>query len=60
MNVRGGTAVMFNVIHARGFPLEDCQESLFVNFRFLVAKIIPRIRSLLQLKQSMVKPNLAS
>jgi hypothetical protein len=44
-----GTAVMFdgyNVIHAGGLPSEGCRKSLFVNFRFPVAKIIPRIRLL--------------
>lgn len=44
-----GTAIMFhgfNVIHAGGFPAEGCRKSLFVHFRFPVAKIIPRIRSL--------------
>jgi hypothetical protein len=44
-----GTAMMFdgfNVIHAGGLPSEGCRKSLFVNFRFPVAKIIPRIRLL--------------
>jgi hypothetical protein len=45
-----GTAILFdgfNVIHAGGLPSEGSRKSLFVNFRFPVAKIIPRIRMML-------------
>ena len=45
-----GTAIMFdgfNVIHAGGLPSEGCRKSLFANFRFPVAKMVPKIRSLL-------------
>jgi hypothetical protein len=44
-----GTAVMFdgfNVMHSGGFPSKGYRKSLFVNFRFPVAKIIPKVRSL--------------
>lgn len=44
-----GTAVMFdgfNVIHSGGFPTEGCRKSLFINFRFPVAKVVSRMRSL--------------
>lgn len=50
-----GTAVLFdgfNVIHAGGFPYDGCRKSLFVNFRFPVAKVIPRIRSLFLVQRS--------
>jgi hypothetical protein len=42
-----GTVVLFdgfNVIHAGGLPLQGSRKSLFVNFRFPVAKIVPKIR----------------
>lgn len=44
-----GTAIIFdgfNVIHAGGFPTAGSRKSLFVNFRFPIAKIRPRVRVL--------------
>jgi hypothetical protein len=49
-----GTTVMFdgfNVIHAGGFPAEGCRKSLFVNFRFPIAKMIPKFRLLFLARQ---------
>lgn len=49
-----GTAIMFdgfNVIHAGGFPSAGIRKSLFVNFRFPVAKIIREVKSLFLMKR---------
>ena len=45
-----GTTILFdgfNTVHAGGLPRAGIRKSLFVNFRFPVAKILPEIRSLL-------------
>lgn len=54
-----GTAVLFDgfhVMHAGGFPTEGSRKSLFVNFRFPVAKLIPRVRSMFINKWSAPSP----
>jgi hypothetical protein len=58
-----GTAVLFdgfNTVHAGGFPSAGYRKSLFVNFRFPVAKLVPRIRLMFLRRDRTSKTGLAS